>query len=217
MYFRKIRHPANFVFASALARGSQRLRLGGRSCAVAIADLGGDVHRLRVGERVDQSTPTDAELATSFPGDSAHQVHWDAQAGLSLRHAQTGRPLLRGVPGASFGRCGEAWLLQFRHAPAMRFYGLGEHNGAFEKSGSRVKFWNTDVVGDFSPDEVDHGLPNPMYVAIPWLIIKQANQYVGLLVHHAGAVFMDLASDFIWDGRNPADRARRSFYVGAPT
>jgi alpha-glucosidase len=216
MYFRKIRHPSNFIFASSFARRSRRLRLGDRSCAVAIADLGGDVHRVRVGEQVDRSPPTDFELTASFPGASAHEVHWDDAAGLSLRHAQTGRRLLSGVPGASFGLCGDAWLVQFRHSPAMRFYGLGEHNGAFEKSGSRVKFWNTDVVGDFSPDEVANGLPNPMYVAIPWLIIKQANRYVGLLVHHAGAVFMDLASDFIWDGRNPADRARRSFYLGAP-
>ena len=140
----------------------------------------------------------------------------DAGGVLALTETATGAVVLKGSAHGMFGASGAAWMFQFHHEPDMQFYGLGEHNKHLEKSGQRTKFWNTDVMGDFPAHEVAHGHPNPMYIAIPWLIIKQGNRYVGILVHNPGAVFMDLASNFIWVNNNKEDRARQSFYLGAP-
>ncbi|CAM2979735.1 TIM-barrel domain-containing protein [Rariglobus hedericola] len=201
MYFNKIRHPANFVFSARPA---------------SVENLGGDVHRLRLRGAKPWKNPSQAELATTIAGESRHSVAVTKDNGLSLTESATGRSLLSGFPGATFGTCGSAWMLQFRHTAGLEFYGLGEHNKGLEKSGQRVKFWNTDLWADFSIFEIRHGHPNPMYVAIPWLIVKQGNDYLGILVNHPGAVFMDLASSFIWSADNPDDRNRGSFYLGAP-
>lgn len=202
MYFNKIRHPDNFAFA---APASATLR-----------HLGGDVHRLTIRGRKPWKNPSQAELASKLPGKARHTVSLTPDNGLRVTETATGLELLAGVPGATHGTCGDAWMLQFRHHPGIQFYGLGEHSNGLEKSGHRVKFWNTDLWGDFSLHEIRLANPNPMYVSIPWLIVKQGNTYVGLLLNHPGAVFMDLASSFIWSADNPDDVNRRSFYVGAP-
>lgn len=201
-YFNKIPHPANFVFATDPAD-------------FVIDALGGDVHRIRVRATARWRNPSQAELATEIAGASAHRVACADDGALAVCDA-SGRSRLATVPGATFGRSGRKWLLQFRHERDMRFYGLGEHNHGFEKSGQRVKFWNTDLIADFAWEEVRLGHPNPMYVAIPWLIVKRGDFFVGLLVHHPGMVFMELASNFVWDVRSKTDRDRRSFYLGAP-
>lgn len=204
MYFNKIRHPANFAFPAKAAPSAS------------IKHIGNDVHRLTIAGKKTWKNPSQAELAAKLPGKARHALTLDPQNGLRITETATGRELLAGVPGATYGTCGDAWMLQFRHHPEIRFYGLGEHSGALEKSGQRVKFWNTDVWGDFSMHEIVQSHPNPMYVDIPWLIVKQGNDYLGILVNHPGAVFMDLASSFIWSKDNLDDRNRRSFYVGAP-
>ncbi len=201
MYFNKIRHPANFAFTTPEAT---------------LKHLGGDVHRLTVSGKKPWKNPSQAELAKKIPGKARHAINITPGNGLEITETTTGRALLTGVPGATYGTSGDAWMLQFRHHPEIQFYGLGEHSGKLEKSGQRVKFWNTDLWGDFSFHEIRHAHPNPLYVSIPWLIVKQGNDYIGILVNHPGAVFMDLASSFIWSKDNPDDRNRRSFYVGAP-
>jgi alpha-glucosidase len=200
-YFHKIPHPANFIFAPGAAEWDIRA-------------LGGDVFRLRLARRRWRN-PSQVRLARSIPGGSTCSIGIAADDTLTVRDAR-GRALLASVPGATFGRSGATWLLQFRHERGTQFYGLGEHSRGFEKSGQRVKFWNTDLMADFAFEEVRHGFPNPMYVSVPWLIVKRGNTFVGLFVHHPGAVFMELASNFVWDAGNTSDRDRRSFYLGAP-
>ncbi|HVU36226.1 MAG TPA: TIM-barrel domain-containing protein [Opitutaceae bacterium] len=202
MYFNKIQHPANFVFERP-------------TDALVAADLGDDVHRIRSRRHARWKNPSQAVLTAPATGRSAHRVVCGRRGGLKILNS-AGRTVLSGVPGATFGRNGDAWLVQFRLEPRMQFYGLGEHSRAFEKSGQRVKFWNTDLIADFAWDEVRLGHPNPMYVDVPWVIVKRGNFFLGLLVHHPGAVFMDLGSNFVWDESNRTDRDRRSFYVGAP-
>lgn len=216
MYFNKIRHPANFVFNTKAAKNRRTLTVAGETCRLDIASLGGDVHRITLAHQRWRPHGSDAELATEIGGDDKFSVGVDEHGDLAVTAVATGHVLLSGVPHATFGVSGVAWMVQFRHHAGMQFYGLAEHNKGFEKSGQRVKFWNTDVYGDFSQHEVRHGYPNPMYISLPYVIVKQGNDYLGLLVHNPGAVFMDLASDFLWDGKNPADKNRRSFYVGAP-
>lgn len=216
MYFNKIRHPANFRFASRLSRDRRQLLIGRERCRLAVSSLGGDVHRITMAHRRWAPHGSEAELATAVAGEDKYTVGFDVHGGLTVTEASTGQTLLSGVRRATFGVSGQAWMFQFRHHAGMQFYGLGEHNKGFEKTGQRVKFWNTDVYGDFAQHEVRHGHPNPMYMSLPYVIVKQGNDYLGLLVNNPGAVFMDLASDFLWDGKNLADRSRQSFYVGAP-
>ena len=199
LYTTKIPHPANFTFAD-------------KNESFSVTSLGGDVHRIRGRE---WKNPSQAVLAESIAGEPAHQVTITPEGAMQVANL-AGEVVFSSVPGETLGRSGPAWMLQFRHERAMQFYGLGEHNCGLEKSGQRVKFWNTDLIGDYSFDEIRHAHPNPMYVSIPWLIVKRGNFYIGLLVHHSGAVFMDLASNFIWAQGNNSDLARCSFFVGAP-
>lgn len=224
MYFHKIPHPANFAFvASAELPSGDAATSGelagphrGDSLRLTVNPLGRDVFRVAIDGGTWRDHGSQADLAAALPGPSAHRVEFQADGALYVREAATGRTLLHGVPHAMFGTCGATWLFQFRHEAAMQFYGLGEHSKNLEKSGQRVKFWNTDLFGDFAHCEINQGYANPMYVAVPWVVVKQGNEYVGILVHNPGAVFMDLASNFVWSAANSEDRERRSFYLGAP-
>lgn len=202
LYTDKIPHPANFVFP-------------GARDALKVSPLGGDVFRLRARRGLGWRNPSQAKIATRISGASAHEVTMLRDGTLRVKDAR-GRVVLSSVPGATLGRSGPAWLLQFRHERDMQFYGLGEHSRGFEKSGQRVKFWNTDLIADYPFDQIRHDHTNPMYVSVPWIIVKRGNFYAGILVHHPGEVFLDLASNFIWSAEDKADLARRSFYVGAP-
>ncbi len=208
MYFNKIRHPSNFDFAPAAPARAR------------IDSLGGDVFRLRVpGARL-WKNPSQALLAERIDGADTTALAFAADGTLSLAplpSSSVSAPLLTTTPGATFGRCGATWMLQFRHHPELRFYGLGEHSSpGLEKTAQRVKFWNTDLWGDFSLHEIRHAHPNPQYVSIPYVAVRTPGGWVGLLVHHPGAVFMDLASNFVWEEGNYDDLRRGTFFVGAP-
>lgn len=216
MYFHRIPHPANFRFAPTADPAAGTLALGETPPQVRVEHLGADVHRLRVEHSRWQPHGSRARLTPELSGAASHVVRLTADGAVEVASQDTGERLLQGVPQATFGVSGRTWMFQFRHEPDMQFYGLGEHSRGLEKSGQRVKFWNTDLFGDFAHCEIEQGYANPMYVAIPWLIVKRGNRYVGLLVNNPEAVFMELASNFIWSDENPEDRARRSFYLGAP-
>ena len=202
LYSNKIPHPANFVFPGA----------GG---PLGVEELGSDVFRLQPRRPRGWRNPSQAVLARKIPGAGTHAVGFTRDGTLRVKD-RAGRVVFSGAAGATFGRSGTSWLLQFRRERDMQFYGLGEHSRGLEKSGQRVKFWNTDLIGDYYFDQIRQDHPNPMYVSVPWVIVKRGNFYLGLLVHHPGEVFMDLASNFIWASGNNSDLARRSFYVGAP-
>ena len=217
MYFNKIAHPSNFVFARQAEPHTGALVLPGRNAFLTRCTLGGDVHRLSVDDGRWADHGSTAELSTQIEGETLHRLELSSDGTLVLQPEGHSAPLLLGMPGASFGVCGQSWMFQFQHTPELQFYGLGEHSQGLEKSGQRVKFWNTDLMGDFHLEQIREGFANPMYVDVPWLIVKQGNCYVGILVNNPGAVFMDLASNFVWSEKNTEDRDRRSFYLGAPS
>ncbi len=204
MYFTKIRHPANFNFDAKPPTSHS------------IQPIGGDAFRIQITREGDWVNPSQAELAESLSGLATHRVAFDTEGTLRVETA-AGHLVLSGKRKETFGTCGDAWMLQFHHSPSLQFYGLGEHSSPeIEKTGQRVKFWNTDLWGDFALHDIRNAHPNPMYVAIPWLVVKRGNDYIGILINHPGAVFMDLASNFIWTKTNQVDIARASFFVGAP-
>ncbi|MFP4282894.1 MAG: glycoside hydrolase family 31 protein [Opitutales bacterium] len=209
MFFQKIPHPANFRFAPLCEDNAQP----SAGFPLEVASLGGDVFRLRPGGVQGQTNESQAELATEVPGDVTSSIELTKEGGLRMLAAGGGTPFLEGAAGGTFGVAGSAWMFRFRLSAAMRFYGLGEHLGGLEKRGQRVQFWNVDLLGDMAHDEIRHGHPMPSYVSVPYLIVKSAAGYAGILVHHPGAVFMDLGADI---RLRTDDKAPATFYLGAP-
>lgn len=139
---------------------------------------------------------------------------FDRRGTLSLND-ERGHVLLGGVARESFGVCGAAWMLQFQPDLACRFYEMGEKLGALEKTGTRTKFWNIDVMADFAASDIDRGITDPMYVSVPWLVVKRQGRYLGVLVDNPYAVFMS-ANGRIGSSAGPQDaQTRIKFYLGS--
>ena len=174
MYFQKIRHPSNFRFVSGHA--GDALQLGDAAPLQArVRDLGEDVFHVEF--RDDARWPLDPRLLRmhddAFAGASTHSFGFDADGTLRLEDAQGAR-VLAGVPRASVGVCGKAWLVQLARNDDMRFHGQGEKVTGLEKTGRRTKFWNLDVWGDHPMPVIIDGQADPQYAAIPYLPIHCA-------------------------------------------
>jgi alpha-glucosidase len=214
MYFHKIHDPINCSFPRRFDAARRRLSVGEHSLDVALDDLGQDVFRVRVSgprwphqhSQAALQAPNDAAKKRQHP--SRARLSLGARAELELLDAD-GVCLLRSVPGESFGVCGSAWLFHLELPGDAQFYGMGEKGVGFERSGLRTKFWNTDVWADFPMSQVRYAATDPMYANVPWVIIKQVNRYVGLLLNAAGAAFLRTPPA----GRTPPDRR---LWFGAP-
>lgn len=214
MYFHKIHDPINCSFPTRFDAARRRLSVGEHSLDVALEDLGHDVFRLRLhgGRWVHQHSQA-ALTAPNENGDgrcppSQARLRLGPRAELELLDAD-GLCLLRSVTGESFGVCGSAWLFHLELPGDAQFYGMGEKGVGFERSGLRTKFWNTDVWADFPMSQVRGAATDPMYASVPWVIIKQVNRYVGLLLNAPGAAFLRTPPA----GRTPPDRR---LWLGAP-
>ena len=196
MDFNKYHHPANFRFlkrhpGEAAADSSDTMRYVAAGCEVTIRveSLKEDVFRLTASAERWSHQHSQAELEFDF--DTPGAARFELGAGGEFRILDgDGAELLRSAAGQAFGVCGTAWLLAFEPEAEMRFYGMGEKSLPFERSGLRTKFWNTDVWADFAQAVYRDGRPDPMYISIPYLIIKRGNRYLGILVNSAEAVFM---------------------------
>ncbi len=109
--------------------------------------------------------------------------------GITLKD-RAGRTLLSGLPGQAFGVGGKASIYQFSREDSDRFYGMGEKMFGMELSGRKTKFWNTDVWADFDHKVSWDGTPDPLYVSIPYLILKRGRTYIGLLLDNPYATFI---------------------------
>jgi alpha-glucosidase len=211
MYFNKIRHPANFTFPKPGPAG--RLGAGRDAARVTVRDLGGNVFRVAAASRRWPENHRLAKLASRFDGPSGYAVTWTRDGGLAVR-SPDGIERIAGRAGATFGQSGQAWMFRFGMGDDLRFYGQGEKNTGFEKSGKRTKYWNTDVWGDFNWSAIESGATDPMYVAVPYLLIKQGDHFLGILVDNPGTVFMDLGSNWFFSGKDDLGEPR-SFWFGA--
>jgi alpha-glucosidase len=189
MFLHKVHHPASFRFADACADGV--LACGARRHPLTIADHGGDCFRIRLGgggwapdaSRAQPRPPADA-------GPSRRRIAVDGAGRLRLLD-HDGAALLDAPAGGSFGFCGTAWLLEFAYDPEQRFYGCGEKWGAFEKTGVRTKFWNTDVWADFAWQKIEELQADPLYASIPWLMVRTPRgPWVGILIDQPYAPFL---------------------------
>jgi alpha-glucosidase len=103
----------------------------------------------------------------------------------------SGAVLLQTQPGTGFGVSGTQSILILQSEPDDKFYGMGEKwFGKLELSGVQTKYWNTDVWVDFAYPTCVSGTPDPVYAAIPYLIVRRGDRFLGILVNNPGPVFM---------------------------
>ena len=217
MYFQKIRHPSNFSFAQSHAEGV--LACGTSHIAAKVRDLGEDVFHVELQDAA--RWPLDPRLLPmleqAFQGPSSYQLRLDAHGQIRLQTA-SGETALAGARtethSASLGVCGSAWLVQWQRHEAMRFYGQGEKVTGLEKTGKRTKFWNADVYADHAMSTIVDGQADPQYASVPYLLVRHGAHWIGILVDHPGAVFMDTGSNWFFSGHDDQN-APPSFWFGA--
>jgi alpha-glucosidase len=191
--FNKYPHPANFAFADRFCGNT--LTIDARSFELRTAAATGRLHlAVASAERWPQGAfdsitgrrpDARGEMAAGF------DLTISAFAGLRLA-APAGDTLLEAGDGCWFGVSGGRWGFRFRTRPAMQFFGLGEKHAPFERSGRAYWFWNTDAWADHPIERLKSGDYDPDYLSVPYLIIKQANTYIGLLLDTPYPAFISL-------------------------
>lgn len=194
--FNKYDHPLNYRFAH--RRDETTLSIGDRTCALSVSGAPG-IHHLEL--RSQDLWPEDyrcellalpADRDTGGTGESELEI--SAGAGLQLRSPE-GRVLLEAAEGAWFGVSGKRWIFAFRRHPRMQFYGLGEKHAPLERSNRAYQFYNTDVWADHPMARVEAGDYDPDYISIPYLIVKQDNTYLGLLLDNPGRTLVSISAE----------------------
>jgi len=213
MYFNKIHNPPNFAFIPAKGLKNNRVKLPGHQISLKTADLGEDVFEISFGSpQWDYRSDSGLDL-NAFRAPSSACLQMAAHGGFSVSLGKS--KLLETTQEEAFGVCGKSWMMQFVPPSNAEFYGMGEKNNGFEKSGVRTKFWNTDVWADFHADAYINGTTDPMYVSIPYVIIKQDNTYVGILIDNPYASFMGVSPVVSIGGDQMKLEGRQPFFLGA--
>lgn len=179
MHMSKFPYPPNFAYAVRHRRG--RISGKGITRRVSLESLGADVFRLQAG-----TAPSGPDLS-GLDGRAFRKEPSFTKAEITDRARLRwtdgdGRIMLESVPDQGIGFCGEAFMLNFLAPPEVRYFGLGEKNGSFERSGRRTRFWNTDIFGDFHPLPCKLNEVDPLYVSIPYLIVASEGRYLGILL-----------------------------------
>ncbi len=120
----------------------------------------------------------------SHTGDGGVAINWNGEALLQTTGLSIGGPE------------GRSWILSFHHNPDYSFYGLGEKNGSLEHSGRQTTFWNTDVMGDFPGEWITEGLPDPLYISIPYVLIRcDKTRWIGVFSDNMYRSHMSLGAN----------------------
>ena len=201
MYFHKIDNPMNFRFPG-LDGGSYQIDV-----------LGEGVISLSVEHERWTETGSYApffEKSFTLEDRKAELIEKDGR----LDFIYNGNSLLRTKVDRTFGVSGSKWMFTFDYCDEMHFYGMGEKSNGFEKSGIKTKFWNTDVWGDFPVSEVVHHSTDPMYLSVPYLLIKKEDNWFGILVDNPYPVFMATGAEETIAKQNNSDTSK-DFYLGS--
>ena len=206
MYFNKYPQPENFTFvkSSQMDLDANQFHITDRQFKFAFKDLGDDVYKLTVKNRVWPKQYSQAVLTPPTDAEKLDNASISKRKGIQITN-EDGEITLASENGKFFGISGNAWIMQFEYSSKQRFYGLGEKMFGFEHSHKSTKFWNTDAWADFPYESLFEGHPDPYYVSIPYLIIKDGENYVGILVNNPDAVFIHTNPNVIIANQNDAD------------
>jgi alpha-glucosidase len=194
MHFHKHLHPANFEFPAKINPAKPFATRKGQYLLQVEASPE-DIYHLQVigGSWAGSESEVKLSLPTTCAGLEGTKSRLTfAKDGTLCLEGKDGETYLTSSPGRCFGQCGEASMFEFTRNEGDQFYGMGEKWTGFEHSGKTTKFWNTDVVADFHYESYVNGKPaaDPVYVSVPYLILKRKNTFTGLLLDNPYATFI---------------------------
>jgi len=201
VYFHKIDNPMNFRFPG-IDNGSFEVK-----------DVGEGVFSLNIQSDKWERTDTFAPLIESGFNEQTGKSRLLIQND-QLELIYNEKTLLTTKTDRAFGVSGQKWMFMFDYSEDMHFYGMGEKGNGFEKSGIKTKFWNADVWADFPVSEVVNHQTDPMYLSIPYLLIKKGNHWFGMLVDNPYPVFMATGAEETIAKQNSSDTTK-DFYLGS--
>ncbi|MBD3320573.1 MAG: hypothetical protein GF350_05690 [Chitinivibrionales bacterium] len=184
--FNKYPHPDNFSY---LARDTKKKKLfaGHHECTLTVAGSFNDIYHITASvQGTDHRyfsrsglTPLDRCMSGKNAPHSSLSVRGDGE--LRLKNS-AGKTILQSLPQKAFGVCGNEWIFCFSLTSKMQFYGMGERSTHFEKSNSSHVFWNIDAWSDHDMRIIRKDHYDPDYISVPWVVIKQGNEYAGILI-----------------------------------
>ncbi|MCF7940056.1 MAG: hypothetical protein K9M84_00445 [Spirochaetia bacterium] len=182
-----------------------------------LQDMGDDVFHLSMTDPARWDQPSYGSLiqedSVSFSAASSYTVVFEDSGAISA--SDGAEALLSPYAPLPFGVLKDSWVWCFSLEDSMHFYGMGEKNVGFEKSGLRTKFWNTDVWADFGDEDINNGVTDPMYASFPVLIIRKQDHWLAMIVPTAFPVFMDTGARQVIEGVADAGADDQFFYLGA--
>ncbi|MDY0371131.1 MAG: glycoside hydrolase family 31 protein [Sphaerochaetaceae bacterium] len=212
MYFHKIDHPHNF----------RKIGLNSTPYVWNKQNLGANLFRITI----DHPNWSDYSAVLDMPS-TIPQRNLPPKADLFslaiekekiiIGNTNTGATVLESHAKVPFGVCGEKWLFSIKSESETRFYGMGQKNIGFEKSGVKTKFWNTDVWADFSSHDIEHGSTDPMYASFPVLYVYHNGIWLGLMIPTPAPVFMNTGAREVIEGVKDHGINERFFYLGSTT
>ncbi|PKN58043.1 MAG: hypothetical protein CVU56_07825 [Deltaproteobacteria bacterium HGW-Deltaproteobacteria-14] len=146
-----------------------------------------------------------ARRAVSTPMSPAPQVWYGASAeGYTLCTAELAATVRDGcavrvvaasgavvLDGAAITRTGDTVVADFATPAGERFYGFGEHQGAFDRRGTTMVQWNTDAYdsryGGYAPDT------DPLYLSVPFFVGLRDGAAYGVLFDDSHRLELDMA------------------------
>jgi len=204
MIYTKQPHPENFEYVST----SQNLTVGEHSLTLDVREFAGDIFHVRL------TTPAlwteEKHLVDLTPPEAlvSKAPKLTIGDGLSFSvKSSDGKVLLQSQPDMSFGVMGKAFLFCFQYEKTNQYFGLGEKCfDQFEVSQKRARFWNTDALGDFPQEQWSDGPVDPYYASVPYVVVRNGEDYVGILLHNANSAFIDTGADASFFGDQDHNR-----------
>lgn len=185
MDFSKIPHPVNFDFSHDLLKQGS------------LSDCGNGIFRLRI--PLKRNVPRPFELCNEAfretQGVKIAPPKIMLSKGKFKAFTTDKKNLLQSDAKGFVGVCKSSWILRFESDPELKFYGLGERSGKFDRTGTRAQMWNVDAWGAHGDVKCRGDNPDPLYANVPFLLIRRGENFLGILVNDAGRVFFSLSPD----------------------
>lgn len=208
MLFHKTPYAANFSYPDKFDSKTGVVTIGKRRLQANISAFADDIYHLQLSAE-GIWTEDHNLVAMNAPGDpikGTGNLHVGANFELKLVDAE-GKALLETTPGFGFGICGNQSIFTFAYGKQMKFYGLGEKTfGRMELSHIRSRFWNVDALGDFHYKQWDDHSVDPYYASVPYVVIRQGETYIGLLLHNPYETWIDTGTDPSFFGTEDQNR-----------
>jgi len=109
------------------------------------------------------------------------------------------------VDAAALSVVGDEIVADYAAPAGDRFYGFGEHQGAFDRRGTTMVHWNTDAYdssyGGYAPDT------DPLYLGVPFFVGLRDGEAYGVLFDDSHRLELDMADSQpdTWTLRTHAD------------